>query len=1129
MALPEDKKLEIFNERLFQLWKNGYLSEQAYEDAIKANESYIHDMELAANQPEEAKAEPVQKTEPEPAKPVKQKKVKSAEEIRERNITWSLILGVSLLLITGLIVATSQWNQMEAGMKVASIAFISLFFFGLSYFTGHFLKIRKTAFAFLTLGSLLIPIGIVAIGFFELLGSYLSLFGEGRYLLGLIGTLLPLPLYIRHAFVHQSRLYVWISLVFASLSVGFTLGALPLSVDASYLLLMLYNAALLIGYVRFKEAETWTLFIKELPLYAQLNLVLSTLLMLFFFESEVFYSFNLLLTASIYMAMVFVYKTKAYQFVFSVMIVYAIYQLVEHSPLHSVDVTIYALAGLLYLGFAHAFKDNELVEKVFRYTSGVVSLCAFIYISYQGIALKGEEGSVMLLGAYLIITANYLLLANVMNHVAFRYLTPIFYFISLWNLWELMHVAPLFLFMFIGASAVFVYVGWWTKISWLQPVQESTLYTSLLVLAGSIGYAIYDMLFGYASFMFLLGSLLAYLVKKKTERADIRETAIWSQPSASMVAAVMVYEPVVRWFPSYETGLSFPFHIAAASVLHLLVYFGWNKGEEKELAAATFYISQGTYVLSMLMLWNHPLVDAAFVRPLILLTGVFMMFGLVQFSKQSYLWGAVAIVTLAFYVSLLETFSIESFDAFLIYIMYAPVLLIAIGEAGQKGWVESKSYFYGLGHIIQPLLIVLFLLDQIGRTSVHPLLLLLPLGVYVYSSLQAKREWELKLMLFAALTTKFLIVLTVPHYYDWWSTVPYVYAFLIASILMTGMWMLVSETWKERIEWYWIPFSILGLFLFTSRSEAWGGLEWLVAIGYAILILFFLHRRGWTLVRFAPLLLTIVLWENVTIGWNLPGIVAVMAGCIGILLTAGRFFHDYLIGPNYEVDAYSWTALVYIAYLNVMTMSDENVWIRIIPVLLLGVWFLLLAKKWTEYLLEKGFVTAGILSLYTSYILVFVDYHWWIPDLVEAELHMLPILGILYFLRIRTWKSFATMMNRIQFAVVLVVAAYLVVDAIQSHTIWDAWIIGGLSLTSMIAGMQWRIKSYFFVGMGVLMFNVIYQTKPYWGNAPWWVYLLVAGLLLIGIASYNEWKKQQSDSQVERKLKRLWVALKKWN
>lgn len=121
-------------------------------------------------------------------------------------------------------------------------------------------------------------------------------------------------------------------------------------------------------------------------------------------------------------------------------------------------------------------------------------------------------------------------------------------------------------------------------------------------------------------------------------------------------------------------------------------------------------------------------------------------------------------------------------------------------------------------------------------------------------------------------------------------------------------------------------------------------------------------------------------------------------------------------------------------------------------------------------------------------------------------------------------------LNHVQLAVLLLIAAYLVVDGIQSHTIWDAWILGGLSLLSMVAGMQFRIKSYFFVGMGVLIFNVLYQTRPYWGNLPWWVYLLLAGLILIGIASYNEWQKQQSDDRkpVDRKLKRLWTALKKW-
>ncbi|KHE67032.1 SCO7613 C-terminal domain-containing membrane protein, partial [Halobacillus sp. BBL2006] len=196
-----------------------------------------------------------------------------------------------------------------------------------------------------------------------------------------------------------------------------------------------------------------------------------------------------------------------------------------------------------------------------------------------------------------------------------------------------------------------------------------------------------------------------------------------------------------------------------------------------------------------------------------------------------------------------------------------------------------------------------------------------------------------------------------------------------------------------------------------------------------------------------------------------------------------------------------------------------------------GGWFFINANKWTHPIVERIFYTAGLISIYAAYLLVLFDYSEWVPDLIEAELQVLPLLSVMFVLRKRTWKEFSSILNHVQFVVVLFIAAYLVVDAIQSHTIWDAWIIGGLSLISMIFGMQFRIKSYFFVGMGVLIFNVLYQTRPYWGNVPWWVYLLVAGLLLIGIASYNEWQKQRSNSDkpLESKLKRLWLSFKNWN
>ncbi|MGP4069206.1 hypothetical protein [Halobacillus sp. B29] len=1136
--LPEDEKRQVFKTQLEHLHNNGYLTDEAYHKVLEADRTYRQDKNKEKEQlykaPQATEARDFVTEQKPPVKPKKEKKTKSKEEIRERNITWSLILGVSLLLITGLIVATSQWDQMGPGMKVFSIFFVSLFFHGLSYATGKFLNIEKTAFAFLTLGSLLIPIAIVAIGFFGLFGDYLSLFGEGRYLLGLLGTLLPLPLYIRHAIVHKSRLYVWISFVFLSLSAGFSLGALPLSMDAFYMGLMLFNALLLGGYIWFKDSDRWALFIKELPLYAQMNLVLSTVLMLFFFESEVFYSFNLLLTASIYMAMVFIYQTKEYQFVFSVMIVYAIYQLVENSPLQSVDLTVYAVVGLVYLGFAYAFKNHQFVEKVFRYTSGIVSFCAFVYISYESIVFRGEEGSWLLLIAYALITVNYLLLSNLTSYVVFQYMTPVFFFITLWQLWEMTEIGPLFLFLFIGAAVSLLYIGLWTNLAWLQAVAPSTIYTSISVMAGCIGYSVYDERLAYSSFMFLMISGLAYPVKRTYSQVDIGETAVWVHPVALFISSAILYEPLIGWFPAYQEGLAFPFHLAVTGVLLLMVHLLWKKFNDQQLSSASFYTGQGSYILAMVTLAGNSRVDPVLIRPMILFVGIGMMVWFVLYAKRAFLWLFVSVTMLAFYISLLDPLSFASFASFasfFTYMILAPALLIFLGDVRLGKWEERQPYFYWLAHAIQPVLIALFLLNSLGGDAMHPWVLVIPLSLYVYSTLKAKREWEIKLMLYAALTTLFFAVWTVPGYFGWWDAVPETYAWLVTSIAIAGIWMGVPAKWKKRTEWYLIPFSIFGLSLFINRLEPWAPYEWLLAVGYVILILFFMHRRKWSLARFIPLLLSLALLNEVSHDWERSAFVTVMVISFGILLAAGRYFHRLLIGPKIEVDTYSWTALFYIGYLNLTTMMDENVWIRVIPVLLLSVWFLFNAKKWAQPLLGKSFITLGAGCLYAGYIIVLLDFHALIPDLIEAELQVLPVLGVLFILRRKTWREYAVILNHVQLAVLLLIAAYLVVDGIQSHTIWDAWILGGLSLLSMIAGMQFRIKSYFFVGMGVLIFNVLYQTRPYWGNLPWWVYLLLAGLILIGIASYNEWQKQQSDDRkpVDRKLKRLWTALKKWD
>jgi hypothetical protein len=166
-------------------------------------------------------------------------------------------------------------------MKSESIAIVSLLFYGIALLTKKVLHIEKIAFAFFVLGSLFLPIFIFSLGWFGLLGTYLSIFGDGQYLLGMLGSLLPVIVYISFAKYLHSRLFVWFSYIAVTAGTAFFLASLNLKIDFFYLGLMVFNTFLIFVYHQMKSNEKLKLFTKEFVPFVQVNLVLCTLFMLF--------------------------------------------------------------------------------------------------------------------------------------------------------------------------------------------------------------------------------------------------------------------------------------------------------------------------------------------------------------------------------------------------------------------------------------------------------------------------------------------------------------------------------------------------------------------------------------------------------------------------------------------------------------------------------------------------------------------------------------------------------------------------------------------------------------------------------------------------------------------------------
>lgn len=94
-----------------------------------------------------------------------------------------LKLGVGLIALSGIMFATSSWNILSGGIKVIGLLLFSVLFFILSKFAGEKLNIKKSEITYYILGACFLVFSLVAVGYFNLFGNWLSFSGNGCNLL----------------------------------------------------------------------------------------------------------------------------------------------------------------------------------------------------------------------------------------------------------------------------------------------------------------------------------------------------------------------------------------------------------------------------------------------------------------------------------------------------------------------------------------------------------------------------------------------------------------------------------------------------------------------------------------------------------------------------------------------------------------------------------------------------------------------------------------------------------------------------------------------------------------------------------------------------------------------------------
>lgn len=1129
-----EESRKIFRKELFTLREEGYLSKAIVETVAKAHHRYHLDLlDMEAQPPAEEKKVPLQATTP--PKPVKVKKTPTPEEIRERNITWLLNIGVIFLLIGGLFVATSNWESMSSIMKSGSIAIIALLFYGIAFLTRKILKIDKTAFAFSVLGSLFLPIFILSLGWFGLLGRYLSIDGEGRFLLGMLGSYLPIIVYYLFAKNLGSRLFVWFTYVSISLGTAFLLASFHLKIDFFYLGMMVFNAILIFAYHQLKHRESFKLFTTEFIPYVQVNLVLCTLLMIFLYDNKVLYSFNLLLTAIIYLSMMYVSGRKEYHFIFSVMIVYGAYQLIENSFLDYFGEVVYALIGVGFIFVPRLLDKRFSLNKAFQYTSAVISGLSFIYISLEGILLRAGNPSLVLMLAYFIIAANFIYLSLHTSRRLFPYLSAVLTTSGIYEVIALLSnpfdeinfalqlaLTGFILFCVFGIAQISKY---------LKIIQTASRDTGLSIMVLAIIAAFSLLLWWELGVMLLLLMVAAYLLYKNEPRILLKEAAKWFIPSLLGFSITAFGEEIYTNFSVYQRDYGYAVNFAAGAILVLLSSFGWKKAGETDLDRISLYTSQALYTLAILYALLSPNNDL-WVQQLVLLVGIGMYYYLYKKIGTKWVPYLISITALLSYFSIIHAITQKFTFGHTMNSLIAStsaVILLLIGFLLRKKDEDLATAFGWVGHIVYPLglMYTWFAFDIDSLYS-----FVMALFVYAFSTKIAVNEWMIKVFLYGSFTALFFIVSTGLEQFNnqYFGN----YEFPITSALILLFALFTKGEYKQRTAYYLVLFSTIGI-VFTFSIYPYDSLPYLVTLVYTNGTVYYLHKIKWDVFVIVPLFLAFIATVEYTYFGELNELEKVLlTGGLGIIMSIiGQFVYKKVIENgakliDIKIDGYTFVAFLYFVFM--YYFENQYIWSHALPGVLIAVTILLQRKRvparWSVFM-----TILGGAYLLQPYYLIIAKLN--IPALWEREMTVLPAVILIIFIRSSLKGRFSDITKAVQWGVLIIVALLLIQDGLASNTIYDAIIIGTLSLVSMMAGMFLHIKSYFFVGAGVLLLNVFLQTRPYWGNMPWWFYLLLAGLILITVASFNEWHKQKinkGESTFFKVLKEKVIdKIKKWD
>ena len=1045
------------------------------------------------------------------------------EQTRQRNITAVLISGVVLLLLGGMIFATSNWGDFSDWGKVGLIACIAILFTGISL-AANKIGIRQTGFAFLVLGSLFLPITIVSAGYYRLFGEYLSLFGEGRALLGVIGGILCLVLYYRIANRLASRTFAWISLAALMATMLFAAAYISAGWNEMFLYAAVMNAFLLLMPAQIRSQPALEVFRPYAPYFIQMKIIAESAVALALVSDSIVYPLTLIAMAAVFLLLAR-QTYNGYLAVFSSLLMIGLLRFIVF--INIINIEIMAVSIIPVIFFALYYWEKDRGKSRYHWISGLSASAVGIFFVH----MQAIEGSLWALsGAMLVFAIQFGMLAIKKKPVFIFPAVPAFMLSAVYAAVAL-KLDSVDVECLMAALSILLY----GMLSAARKKHANRMFALAGIIFPGISYAAVFVL-SLVQQQWLLSFGLLLVLAAVSIHAFLKEHGLAVSAALyvsllSFVFALLVSYPIITdviQSDFYQARVGGSGHLVLSSLVLAGIAFVWKRTRLHALFHPYFAASLIIYGCHLLILPIYfEELHTAFIMFLLAAGSAFSALALRVYRHPAFWITNAACLALAYMAG------IPFFDgrpgAALGYALLGGMFLAGISAVLKKWQPIGAVYYFWASQGYALLSAMSSFVIMVENDSYMIVWFLIPLLIFGWGAYKADAEYKRYLFGYTALTGFFFFsILTAVNYPA--AGYEAVQPFMMTALAIGLLFLTGKGPWRKIWTFYWIPFSQLLLFVFAI--DRWAEAGWQDAalfVVFTAISLYSLHRVKWDWLNAVPLFFLTVYMMIFVINERSSLTLALLFYNMALLLALSWFLYKGIaekVKQGFKLDSYriaaffQWLLLLF----NVGYADAGFIW-KLGVSAVLPLYFAILRMRSLYSAERRVYSSIALFALMYPYSIL-LDM---IPDLghFAFEAYALPFLAIATIL-LRQVIAFPPVTYYIEIGVAGFIFLLLLISSQVGGTVMDAVVMGAISVAAVLFGFIYKYKSYFLSGLAAIFFNVYMNTRFLWGLLPWWLYLIIGGLSLIMAASYFEWKKQGTITETKALWKRTAARMQKW-